>query len=285
MSAPLLLAIGTLICYGISDFVYKRAAVAGVVTHQLMMVQSSLYGIIVLVYGVATNTLVLNLPSLWGVVAALFAFTGFYNFAKSLQLGSVSTIAPIFRLSFTISAALAVAFLGEALTLPKLVGLLLAPIAIWLLLAGPAPAKAIDPKARRTAILRVIIATCGVGIANFIYKIGLQAGATPAALLVTQAGAVITMSTTMVLAWDGRLPTSGVTWRHAAVSAALLATGFVLLFEALARGEVSIVVPVAQMGFIVTALLGVALMREALIGRKVLGIAVALAALVSLALS
>ncbi len=58
-----------------------------------------------------------------------------------------------------------------------------------------------------------------------------------------------------------------------------------MLMEALARGEASVVVPIAQLGFVVTALLGVIVMREAVTGRKLLGIGLAIAALASLARS
>jgi drug/metabolite transporter (DMT)-like permease len=47
--------------------------------------------------------------------------------------------------------------------------------------------------------------------------------------------------------------------------------------------EASIAVPIAQMGFVVTALLGVAFLGEAFTWRKAAGIAVAVAALAFLA--
>jgi drug/metabolite transporter (DMT)-like permease len=259
------LAIGALVCFGISDLVYKRAAVAGVPTHQMMMVQSWSYGALVTIYGFATSTLVFDAASLWGIVAGVFAFTGFYNFARSF------------------TAALAVIFLGEPLTGYKLAGLLFAPIAVWLLLGDRLVFAGVRLPSQSLA--RVLVATVAVAIANVLYKIGLREGATPAALLVVQAIAVITMSTTMVLAFDRRIAPSRTTVHHALSASVLLAFGFVFLMEGLARGDASVVVPIAQMGFIVTALLGVLLMREASSGRKATGIGVALLALASLAMS
>ena len=49
------------------------------------------------------------------------------------------------------------------------------------------------------------------------------------------------------------------------------------------RAEASVVVPIAQMGFVVTALLGFLFLREPFSARKGAGITAALAALASLA--
>jgi len=277
----ILFALGALVLFGVSDFLYKRAAVDGVPTHQLMMVQSWTYGFLVWLYGIVTGTLVIDRPALLGALAGCFAFTGFYNFAKSLQHGSVSINAPIFRLSFAITATLAILFLGERLTPWKLAGLLLAPVAVWLLAGSAGPNE--TRRATAASLTRVFIATLGVGIANFIYKIAMSEGATPAGMLVVQAWLVITASTVMVLRWDGLVRPKANTMRYALTCAVLLSVGFVLLVEALRRAEASIIVPIAQLGLIVTSLLGIVLMRESLTGRKMTGIAAAVLALITLA--
>jgi drug/metabolite transporter (DMT)-like permease len=63
----------------------------------------------------------------------------------------------------------------------------------------------------------------------------------------------------------------------------LLVTAFILLAKGLQAGEVSVIVPIAQMGFVVTALLGFVLLREPFTPRKGAGLAAAVAALASLA--
>lgn len=284
MTPGLGLAMGAMICYGVGDLVYKRAASAGAAAHRFLMVQAWIFGIVVLLYGLVTGTLVFNLPVLWGAVAGVFAFTGFYNFARSLRTGNVSINAPIFRLSFTVTAALAVVLLGETVNAWKITGLALALGAVWLLLGGNGRPAA-GSRMKTGSLVRVLVATLAVAIANLIYKIGLQAGATPASLLVVQAGVVITMSSTMVGIVDRRIRPTATTVRHAAVAAVILAVAFIFLLESLARGPASVLVPVAQMGFVVTATIGFLLLREPFTVRKGLGIAVAFAALGSLALS
>jgi len=283
MSSGIAFAFGAMVCFGLSDLVYKRAAGAGVPAHQLMMVQSWLYGVLVWVYGFATGGIHFNLQALWGVLAGVFAFTGFYNFAKSLAGGSVSINAPIFRLSFTLTAALAVLLLGEPLSLYKMAGLACALVAVWLLL-GSNRGVAMTPKLR-ASLIRVLVATAAVGIANLIYKVGLTAGSTPVPLLIAQAAVVMTLSGALNLRIEGRLHFTRVAAAHACVTAVLLTAAFILLFEGLARGEASRLVPIAQMGFVVTAAVGFVFLGEPYTARKGVGLAFALAALAALALA
>ena len=61
------------------------------------------------------------------------------------------------------------------------------------------------------------------------------------------------------------------------------ALAFCFMVEGMARGEASIAVPIAQMGFVITALLGFLFLREPFTARKGAGIAAALLALAALA--
>jgi len=74
-------------------------------------------------------------------------------------------------------------------------------------------------------------------------------------------------------------------WRYGAAAAVLLMTGFILLLHGLSTGYASVLVPVAQMGFVITALLGAVLFRERLDMRKVTGIMIAVGALGLFAIS
>jgi len=276
-------AIAAMICFGLADFVYKRAAGAGVQAHHFMMVQAWFFAPTVVLYGLFTRTLAFSASALWGAAAGLLVFTGLYNFARSLKGGAVSVNAPIFRLSFTITAALAVLLLGEPLTAFKLAGLALALAAVWLLLGGAGTGATPASRTTGSSLLRVLIATLALGIANFIYKIGVHAGATPATLLVAQAGVFISLATGFSCAIDRGIKPSVSTWSHAATAAILFVFGFVFLLESLTRGQASVLVPIAQMGFVVTAALGIVFMKESFTLRKGAGLAVALAALMCLA--
>jgi transporter family protein len=128
----------------------------------------------------------------------------------------------------------------------------------------------------------VLVATVVVGILSFIYKLGLRAGATPVALVVTQGFVAVSVATGFTACVDRRIRPSRAAWEHAPVAAVLLVTAFIFLAKGLERGEASVVVPIAQMGFVVTALLGFLLLREPFTARKGAGLAAALAALACL---
>ena len=254
-------ALGAMLLFGLGDLVYKRGAAAGAQPHHFLMVQSWVFTPTVALYGLATGSLEFSAASvLWGALAGVFALVGFYNFAHSLRTGSISINAPVFRLSFVLTAALAV-----------------------LLLGAPAPGDAAGRRETRSSLARVLIATAAVGVGNFIYKLGLQAGADPASMITAQGVVVITLATAFAGAVDARVRPSRAALRYAPRAAVVLAFAFAFMVEGMKRAEASVVVPIAQMGFVVTALLGFLFLREPFTARKGAGLAAALAALASLA--
>ena len=282
MNESIACALGALLLYGIADFVYKRGAAAGAQPHQFLMVQTWLFTSLAFLYGFVSDTLAFGAGTLWGAAAGVLVVVGYYNFAWSLRHGSVSTNATIFRLSFAVTVALAVLLLGEALTPAKLAGLALALVAVWLLLAGPDSSTSADSKSR-ASLARVLVATVAVGIASFTYKLGLRAGAAPVSLVAAQGAVAVTLATAFAARLDGGVRPSRAALTHAPVAAVLLVAAFILLAKGLQAGEVSVIVPIAQMGFVVTALLGFLLLREPFTLRKGAGLAAAVAALASLA--
>jgi drug/metabolite transporter (DMT)-like permease len=282
MSPGIPYALGAMLFFGVGDLIYKRGAAAGTLPHQFLMVQSWVFLPTVATYGLLTGSLHFVAGALWGLPVGAFVLTGFYNFAHSLKSGPVSVNAPVFRLSFVITAGLAVALLGEPLNGHKVAGIALALAAVWLLLAAPAPADA-GRHETRSSLARVLIATAAVGIGNFIYKFGLHAGATPASLIVAQAAVVVTSSTTLTRIVDGRIRPSRAVLRNAPLAGVAIALAFCMMVESLARGDASVMVPVAQMGFVATSLFGFLFLREPFSVRKGAGLLVAFAAMASLA--
>jgi uncharacterized membrane protein len=273
------LALGAMMFYGLADWVYKRAAASGVQAHHFLALQAFFFAPGIFLYGLTTGTLVLGVPFAWGMTAGVLIFVALYNFVRSLASGAVSVVAPIFRLSFAITVALAVWLLDEPLTGWKLAGLAASLAAVWLLLAGgPAPA----PRATTSSVLRVLVATVAMGIVSLVYKLGVIAGGSPATVLTGQASVFLPLATLFALARDrGFHPPPGA-WRYGATAAALLLLGLVMLLAGLARGEASVLVPVAQLGFVVTAGLGFIFLRETLTLRRGFGLAFAIAALICL---
>jgi len=277
-------ALAAMLLLGLVDLVYRRGAAAGVPAHRFLMVQAWCFTPAVVLFGLATGTLAPGWPMLWGMGAGLFAFIALYHFARSLKNGPVSIVAPIFRLSFTVTALLAVLLLGEPLTAFKVAGLGLALAAVWLLLgaeSGALPAAG----AARVALLQAVIAMAAMGVANFIYKVGAMTGGSPASFITGQAMSFLPLATAFAWRADRGLRTTRAAWVHAGTTAALFLVALVLLFESLERGEASVLVPITQMGFVVTAAFGIGFLKEPFTLRKGAGLGFALAALACLARS
>jgi len=282
MTGALPYALAALVLFGIGDVIYKRATLAGLRADHLLMSQGWFFLPLIIGYGLVTGTLVPRPAALWGSLAGAFVFVGFYNFVRSLATGPVSINAPIFRLNFVVTALLAIALLGETLTGRKLAGLTLALGATWLLLGARVPGERAHED--RGALLRVLLATLALGVANFLHAVGLREGVLPETMLAAQAIVFMPLTNLAVLAADRRVAAPRAAWGYGAVMSLVLFGAFVCLLHGISLGQASVVVPIAQMGFIVTAVLGTLFLREPLTLRKGLGLAAAAAALAALAI-
>jgi uncharacterized membrane protein len=282
MNQAIVYALVAMVCYGVTDFIYKQAATAGIRADHFLMAQGWLFCPLVIVYAVATHTLVLNLAALWGSLAGAFVFIGFYFFIRSLAAGSVSTNASIFRLNFIVTVLLVVVWLGEPLTPSKIAGLALALLATWLLVGDGATADR-APDASRHSLWLVALATLAFGTSNFFHTMGLRHGALPETLAVAQAALFMPLATVVVYVVDRKLRPPPVTFKYSAPAAIVLLGATISLLRSVAGGQASVLVPIAQMGFVVAALLGIFVLREPVTIRKMIGLVTALAALAALA--
>jgi|SRR5271166_1038658 len=285
MNQPIVYAIVAMVCYGFSDFIYKQAAAAGIRADHFLMAQGWFFCPLVILYALATHTLILDPAALWGSLAGAFIFIGFYYFIRSLVAGSVSTNASIFRLNFIVTVFLVVALLGEPLTPSKIAGLALALLAAWLLVGAGVTADRAPNDARSRSLVQVALATLAFGASNFFHTVGLRHGAVPETLAVAQAALFMPLATIVVYFADRNLRLAPVTFKYGAAAAVVLLGATIFLLRGVAGGQASMLVPIAQMGFIVAALLGIFILREPVTVRKAIGLVSALAALAVLAWS
>lgn len=274
--------LAAMVLFGASDLIYKRGAMAGVGGREWGMLQSWVFVPGVTIYAWLSGNLVLNAAAWWGAAAGGFLVVAVTNFIASLQSGAVSTNAPVFRLNFAIAVALAIVVLGETLTAVKLAALAATFVAVWLLLAEPGAFRA---KQDMTSLVRVLVATVAMGLVNFCYKLGVFNGARPETMIATQAW--VFGPTTTLLYWSAnqRFALTPGGWRYTSAAAIILVAGFIIQLHGLAVGPASVLVPVSQMGFVITALLGALIFRERLNARKQLGLVVAVGALALFAIS
>jgi uncharacterized membrane protein len=285
MHQPIVYALVAMVCYGLSDFTYKRGAAVGIPAEHFLMAQAWVFCPLVILYALTTHTLVLDPAAIWGSLAGVFIFIGFYYFIRSLSAGSISTNASIFRMNFIVTVFLVVALLGEPLTPSKIAGLVLALLATWLLVGAGANVDRTPKEARRRSLIQVAVATLAFGTSNFFHTVGLRHGAAPEMLAVAQAALFMPLATVVVYFTHRKLWTPLVTFKYGATAAVMLFGATIFLLHGVANGQASVLVPIAQMGFIIAALLGISILRERVTIRKAVGLVSALAALAVLATS
>jgi uncharacterized membrane protein len=91
------------------------------------------------------------------------------------------------------------------------------------------------------------------------------------------------LATVVVYVVDRKLHAPPVTFKYSAPAAIVLLGATICLLRSVAEGQASVLVPIAQMGFVVAALLGIFVLREPVTVRKMIGLVTALAALAALA--
>jgi uncharacterized membrane protein len=173
--------------------------------------------------------------------------------------------------------------LGEQLTPSKIAGLALALLATWLLVGAGVTADRRPNDARSRSLVQVAVATLAFGASNFFHTVGLRHGAVPETLAVAQAALFMPLATIVVYFADRKLRPPPVTFKYSAAAAIMLFGATIFLLRSVAGGQASVLVPIAQMGFIVAALLGIFILRERVTVRKAIGLVSALAALAALA--
>lgn len=280
MHESIQLALIAMVFYGLSDWMYKSAASEGVQSHHFMAIQSMLFTPGILLYGYVTQSFYFEKSFFCGMTNGFITFLALYNFLGSLKSGAVSVIAPIFRLSFIITTILAVFFLDERFTLLKFLALCASLCAVFLLLGGEKKTS-ISQK----ALIQVIIATVLMGVASFIYKVGTLWGGTPATIITGQVSIFFPLALGFAFYKDRGFYPIPVAWKYGASASIFFLIALILLLSGLTIGEASTLVPISQMGFIVTALMGYFLLKEPFTIRKYLGLACAFSALIFLSIS
>jgi len=272
----ILLAVLSMFLVGIADFVYSRAVRKGVSRATMICSQGAIFFPTVTIWTIIEGSYDWTPYAFLGSIAGLLIFFGTYAFMKSVHLGEASVSTPIYRISFVITAIVAICFLNEPMTYRKGLGFLFAAASIFFLSEFPLSIKAIH-KDRAASILWAIAAMMSLGILNVVYKIGVSHGVAPSMLLHSQA--IFFNIAVYIYAFytQGGPRFSRTGWAHASITATTLSTGLIALLAAFREGEISVVTPIAQLSFVVSALMATFWLREKFTIRKTAGIFLAIA--------
>jgi uncharacterized membrane protein len=267
------LAILSMFATGISDFFYKRARNKGAHPAFFLAFQSIFFNMTNFVFILFFGSLEISLLTIfYGFICGSLAFFSTYLFLKSLGKGGASVNVPIFRLSFIVTAVLAIFFLQETATFGKIIAISLAAFSIISL------SKSLHVETTSIlGVIQLIFATFLYGLFGFVYKLSMQAGATPLGILLIQGISFITYA--FILSYQkGLIKKSRIVMIHAPICGILLSTSFLLLLMSLKFGEVSISFSIVQLSFVVTSILAIIFWKEKIDILNLLGILLALIA-------
>ena len=279
MSAGVGYALLSLLAAGILDVVYARysgkRAVSG----------AYLFGIGgVVIIGQSAILAATRVPVVFDAYAAAFGiFAGaVVMLANALLIESLARInvslgSTIYRLNTIAVVAFAVLFLGEALTMPKFAGVVLGVAAAILLYQHGG--RGGDNRLLVAATWLAVIASLLRAAFGILSKIGLAAGTDPF-LFMVYVGVGWTLAA-LLYGLARRQPAAPVrtVLPYALVSGTLVCLVVTFLLLGLRTGEASIVIPIANMSFVVALLTSAAFGMERLTARKLLAVATAAVAI------
>ena len=297
-AAPAILAVGAMLCLGLSDFLNKRAMRMGVRRTRFLVLQSVFFTLTAVALLPMVGAIEWAPELVYAVACGGITFVSYVFVLKALETGEASVAVPIYRMSFGVTVVLAVVLLDEALTARRVLGFVLIVVALVTLTAldGRGRGKEAFVSSEglpvgRAEVLRssaavasafAVVAMVTIGLKGFLYKVGVAEGAPPATFALVQSLTFLPIAIGFGLYSDGNIKMDRETWSTAPFNGVLTALASVLLLASLVDGDASASVPISQLCFVVTAVLAVAIYREALTTPKVGGIIAAIVAVVLL---
>jgi uncharacterized membrane protein len=279
---PIIFAIASMILQSLSDCIYKRGQVKGIVPETFLVFQSYSFGLTALILVIFQDTFRFDLTAWkYGPVCGLLAFAAYYFFLRSLKTGQVSVNTMIFRMSFVLTAILGILFFHEPVSIHKIFGLLSATLAVLCLTIlstifgnSQETVKTSDIPERGKQLAFPFLAFMCLGLLSFLYKVATLEQIQPSSLIFIQFSFFSPLAMIYAALYK-RFNWHSTSVMHGLGAGVLLSLALILLVTALTRGEAGIMVPINQMSFALTAILAVKWFGEAWTKSKTIGVILA----------
>lgn len=270
----LFFALISMVCAAANDFVFKLYARRHDSTGSYLAVIGVVWAGVFMGFLPSFACLLDYKTAFWGIISGVFSICANILLVKSLAKEDVGICATIYRLNLVPAALLAFILFKEPVTAPRLAAIATGVAAI-LLFSWPARQSTVKFMFSLVIWLTVLASLLRAGM-GLSYKAGLLNGANEYGLLVINGFVWIVGGIVCHFAVDQK------TWRvpaatlaFGAFSGALVCGIALFMMLALKYGDASLVLPVTQMSFALTALAGIVFIKEPLTFRKCLGIALA----------
>ena len=266
----ILYALSALILIGISDSINKRARQVRIPIRSYLLIEAPFFASTVfIILLVQTGIKISSADIIYSIIGAVFSFAAFTLMLHSLTHGLAHINYAIFRLSFVFSSTAALIFMHENIGFSKILGLTFAVLAIMIFFMVKDRQKYLKKA--------LIIAICAMFI-NAIYQIFLKLAtriysSSPSFLFLMSIFFGI-----MVVIYNlikGKISVPRATFLYAPAHGIIMAIGALLYINAVALGEVSTVIPIVQLSFLVTLLISAIFLKEKIYPQRLIAISLA----------
>jgi transporter family protein len=192
---------------------------------------------------------------------------------KSLVQGDASVNVTTFRLNFILSSVIAVLFLGESLSVRKVLGMVLCLASIAVFFIGTR--RTGESHVKNTGLPFALLTLLFMAVLNTLNKIALNAGASIIHLVMYRYVIVCAIGGIVLLARRQSAVPSRKLLVTAGACAVLMLVSLTFMLSAIAGSDITLVIPISQLSFLFTALLSFLFLKEKMNLLKVAGILMA----------
>jgi len=283
VNAAIWFALLSLLFAGFNDVVFKRYArferSRGMYVLGMGLVWAVLQAGIIAAQG--TGLAIDGQTLAFGVAAGLVLSIANILLIEGMTHIDVGLASTIYRLNSIAVVIMAVTFLAEPLTVIKAVGVLAGVAAVVILFERGGVGA--DHRASALFFGLVVLAALLRACFGIVSKAAVLRGVDLQLLLLVNAPVWIVVGGLYAFFREGRLRLTWPKTKYSLLSGALICAIANFLMLAVARGEASIVVPIANMSFLVALLVSAGAGMERITPRKAAAAALAIAAIVMLA--
>lgn len=258
----------------LNDFVFKLFA-RRVRSRGMFVFWIGVVFLLVLLWLPRDPTASLSITLFWGLLAGIFSVTGNILLIEAMGMQSAGLCSTIYRLNLVLVVPGAIFLLGESLTKWQGLGIFAALGAILAFM----PSREERSDSRRHKLLGfylVLLAAVLRACMGLSYKYAFMHGADKNTVTVLNAVLWIIGGLIYAVFWEKKVCFRDVGVLKYGALSGLLVSGIVFFMAAMLHvpdGAASIVLPIAQMSFLLTFLMGVFFLKEPVSKRKIAALA------------
>jgi len=279
MNYPVIFALGSMLCAGINDFIFKRYVSKTRSNGLYLSLTGIFWALIFYVASLFSDGLKFDSNTvIYGLICGFFSIVAQVFLLEGLRGTDVSIGSTIYRLNFVVVIILAPLFLGESLTLLKIGGGLLA-IGSALFLSKNNQGQKAHHIYKLSFLSLVIVASILRGLMGFFYKVAINHNIANNTFLFVNACLWIVGGLIYASFFERETFISRKIIIYSGISGFLIAGIVLFLLLAVTGGEAIIAIPLSQLSFIITSILSVLFLKEEATTIKITGIFFAVGAI------